>query len=217
MSTAVTTNGHAKTETKRAARAVALPEPSTPDVTRIAGRAAALIRVEGDAAISASNASQIVAGHDMRVDNSAAMLMVANRDLHVEDAGAPVMAAGRDLALKNGGAALMAAGKNLTATNAGAGVLWAGHDLTVHNGGGAVQTARQTAAIEDQKAMLVAGRTIQATRSTVALAIGYDIQATEGSQVIVAVSLRSFVDALVGVACFVPVQMARRLKMRMQD
>ena len=217
MSTAVTANGHARPQTKRAARAVVLPEPSAMDVTRIAGRAAAVIRVDGDAAINASNANQIAAGNDMRVDDSAAMLMVANRDLHVEDSGTSVMVAGRDLALKNGGAALMAAGKNLTATNAGAGVLWAGHDLTVHNGGGAVQTARQTAAIQDQKAILVAGRTVQTTRSTVALAIGYDVQAAAGSQVIVAVSLRSFVDALVGVACFVPVQMGRRLRMRLGD
>jgi hypothetical protein len=176
-----------------------------------------VIRIDHDATIAASNAAQLVAGNDMQVKDSSAMLMAAGRDLHVEDAGASVMAAGRDLALKNGGAALMAAGKNLTATNAGAGILWAGHDLTVHSGCGSIQAAKQTAISADQKTILVAGRTVKAARSTVALAIGYDVYVADGSQAVVAVSLRSFADALVGVACFVPVQVARRVRKRLGD
>lgn len=218
MSTTMIANGHAKSHKKPTAEVTApAPVSVAPAPTPITGSRAQVIRIDHDATIAASNAAQIVAGNDMQVNDSSAMLIAAKRDLRVEDAGASVMAAGRDLALMNGGAALMAAGNSLTATNAGAAILWAGHDLTVHSGGGSLQAANQTAINFDQKTILVTGRTVKAERSTVALAIGYDVYVADGSQAVVAVTLRSFVDALVGMACFVPVQVARRVKMRLGE
>ena len=116
--------------------------------------------------------------------------------------------------LESGGAAFMVAGNQLTATNAGAGILCAGNSLTVQNGGAPVQLAGERVDIASQGALLVAGCTVHAERSPLALVVGYDVHIAEGSQVIVAVSLRSFVDMLVGVAFLVPVQVGRRLARR---
>jgi hypothetical protein len=62
---------------------------------------------------------------------------------------------------------------------------------------------------------VVAAQTVKATHSAIALAIGYDVHVEPGAQAIVAVSLRSFVETLVGVVCFLPVQGMRQVKQRL--
>jgi hypothetical protein len=179
------------------------------------GKPTAVVTVAQDATLHDVKAAQIHAGNDLHLDDGGATLMRAGRDLHATDAGAVVMTADRDLILTNGGAAVMAAGQHLHLTNGGAGVLWAGHTLTVHNGGGTIQAARQQTTIDGETPLVVAARTVKATRSTIALAIGYDVHVEPGAQAIVAVSLRSFVDALVGVACYLPVQAMRQVRQRL--
>lgn len=181
------------------------------------GEPATVVTVEQDATMHDVKAAQINAGNDLHLDDGSAAMMRAGRDLHATDAGASVMVAGRDLTLKNGGAAVMAAGQNAHLTNGGAGLLWAGHTLTVRNGGGAIQAAKQQATIDGETPVLVAAQTVKATHSTIALAIGYDVHVEPGAQAIVAVSLRSFVETLVGVACFVPVQVMRQMRKRLGD
>jgi hypothetical protein len=186
----------------------AAPPPSN-------GKPAAVVTVTRDATLHDVKAAQINAGNDLHLEDGSATMMRAGHDLYATDAGAAVMVAGHNLTLTNGGAAVMAAGQQLHLTNGGAGVLWAGHTLTVHNGGGTIQAAGQQVTLDGETPLVVAAQTVKATHSAIALAIGYDVHVEPGAQAIVAVSLRSFVETLVGVVCFLPVQGMRQVKKRL--
>jgi hypothetical protein len=159
-----------------------------------------------------ATAGSVQAGRDLEMQDSYAFAVMCGNDVHATDAGGTIFAAGRDVHVENGGGAIFTAGRDVKLKNGGAALLWAGHDLTASAAPAAAQVAGNVVRTDEPGSLLVAAREAYVKAGTVGVVLAGKANFAPETRVLVTISPDNLAGALVGLACFLPVQLWRRLR-----
>ena len=178
---------------------------------KLAGRTVAGTVQASQISLERCTAAVVVADEDVTLSDSTGLIVVADNDLVLENGGSMVAVAGQNLQITNGGAAVIVAGQDAQVTNGGSAIMFARRDLTVTRIQAPIEAAGNRLRTEQAGSLLLAGREVYVKQGSIGIVIGGTTNSDDQTRILVNISLRSFIDAAVGLAFFVPVHLLRRL------
>lgn len=164
--------------------------------------------------LSGAYAGSVQAGGDVDLQDSYAFAVTAGNDVWASDAGGTIFAAGRDVHLENGGGAIFSAGRDVKLKNGGAALFWAGHDVHASAAPASAQVAGNAVRTDQPGSLLVAAREAYVKAGTVGVVLAGKANIAPESRVLVAITPENLAGVLVGLTCFLPLQLWRRLRGR---